>query len=1179
MVLLSAFQVLMHRLSGQDDLVVGTSYEGDARALPGGERLFANTTNVMPLRSRIEDQTRFADLFASTKDRVLTTNDHQNYFFGRLIKLLRLPHDPSRSPVFSAFFNYESGKFQREFGEGLSAELITDGVPYRSPRDSAMFELYLNIAETDGELRCEIDYSSDLYREETVARWLRCYNTLLEAVCADATAPVQTLPLLDAQEGAKILVEWNSTHVAYPLEHATLHGLIEAQVERTPDATALVFEQERLTYRDLDRRANQLANHLLSRGIGTQARVGVCMERSVEMVVALLGILKAGAAYVPFDPEYPVGRIEYMMADARVPVLLTQTRLLPNLPAHDATTICLDGEWTQIRASGDAPPAAKVRPEQPAYVIYTSGSTGQPKGAVNSHRGICNRLLWMQDAYALGPDDRVLQKTPFSFDVSVWEFFWPLLTGAALVVARPKGHQDSGYLAQLIRDQAVTTMHFVPPMLAVFLEEKDLAARCPSLRRVICSGEALPFELQERFFATFRDESVELHNLYGPTEAAVDVTYWPCLRGDQSGVVPIGRPIANTQIYLLDQRGQPVPVGVPGELYIGGLGVGIGYLGRPELTAEKFVPDPFGRGATLYRTGDLARWREDGAIMYLGRLDHQVKVRGFRIELGEIEAALNAQSDVSECVVTVREDMPGERRVVAYLVRDKTGQGTPDSIDYWRTQWETLHRSTIDAAADVQDPTNVFLQSIQVDNPEEQWNEFTGQTVSRVLALRPESVYEIGCGTGGLATLLQPRCAQYLASDFSESAVEYLRGKWRGADGELPSGVRLMQRPADDFSGIEPASLDVVLLHSVAQYFPDAAYLLRVLDGAVRATRPGGCVYVGAVQSRTLFPVYHAALQAGRARADLPVTALRERLDRRLELEDEFTLDPAFFHAAAARLAGIGAVDVRLRRGKFHNKSTQFVYDVLLHVGDHVPRVPVPEWREAADLAGIRTQLQTQRPETVGFRALRNARLRRELNVWSGVEANRPGATVGELTADVAPDPASIDPEHLWQIGEELGYHVSVNWSAAGAPGSLDAVCTRRDGVPEFALPEGFDPARPPSFYASEGHRPAPTGPADATTLHGEEAAALRERSAHPAAGLHGSRRLRCARGSPAFGQRQGGSPRAARAGFLPRRGGRKPGGTVRARDAAGTIPDRTLGRRARDGTRRPARQFLRTGW
>ena len=389
------------------------------------------------------------------------------------------------------------------------------------------------------------------------------------------------------------------------------------------------------------------------------------MERSVELVVALVAVLKSGAAYVPIDPEYPADRIAHMLEDANPPVLLTQERLSPMFHFYGEKVIAVDtpGTFHQFPEERPLPVAA---PDNYAYVIFTSGSTGRPKGAINTHRGIVNRLCWMQEEYGLNAGDRVLQKTPFSFDVSVWEFFWPLMTGATLVVARPGGHRDAAYLARLIADERITTLHFVPSMLQIFLEE-PLIAGCKTLRRVICSGEALPVELEQRFFSKL---DAELHNLYGPTEAAVDVTSWRCRPASSLATVPIGRPIANTQIHLLDSRMNPVPAGVAGELCIGGLNVGLGYLNRSELTAEKFVPDPFrdAPGARMYRTGDLARYMADGAIEYLGRLDHQVKIRGFRIELGEIEAVLNQHPAVRESVVVAVEHATGEKRLAAYLV-------------------------------------------------------------------------------------------------------------------------------------------------------------------------------------------------------------------------------------------------------------------------------------------------------------------------------------------------------------------------------------------------------------------------------------------------------------------------------------------------------------------------------
>jgi amino acid adenylation domain-containing protein len=379
-----------------------------------------------------------------------------------------------------------------------------------------------------------------------------------------------------------------------------------------------------------------------------------------------LAILKAGGAYVPFDPEYPKDRLETMLQDSDPPIVLTQSHLLDRLPQGARSVFCLDRDWPSLETESTDNLPATVGGKNLAYAIYTSGSTGKPKGVPNVHEGIVNRLFWMQDMYKLTGKDRVLQKTPFSFDVSVWEFFWPLMTGATLVMARPGGHRDPAYLVDLIAERGITTLHFVPSMLSIFLESADLD-RCRSVRQIFASGEALSFELQQRFFERMK---AELHNLYGPTEAAVDVTYWACRPKTEQAIVPIGRPIANTQIYILDASLQPVPIGVAGELHIGGIGLARGYLNRPELTAEKFIRDPFSQapGARLYKTGDLARFLADGNIEYMGRIDHQVKLRGFRIELGEIEAVLGECAGVLQAVVTVREDNPGDKRLIAYLI-------------------------------------------------------------------------------------------------------------------------------------------------------------------------------------------------------------------------------------------------------------------------------------------------------------------------------------------------------------------------------------------------------------------------------------------------------------------------------------------------------------------------------
>lgn len=474
------------------------------------------------------------------------------------------------------------------------------------------------------------------------------------------------LPLLTDAEERQLLIEWNQTQTVYPQER-WLPQLIEDQVERTPEALAVIFEGQRLTYRELNSQANQLAHYLQEAGVGPDVLVGVCLYRSVEMVVALLAILKAGGTYVPLDPDYPAERLDYMITDAGLSFVLSQQEVCHRLPSDQVRVLLMDEEtvaWSQAKTENQQ---CSVVGDHLAYMIYTSGSTGKPKGTMNTHRGIRNRLLWMQDAYQLTQEDRILQKTPFSFDVSVWEFFWPLLTGACLIVARPDGHRDPAYLVQTIVEQHITTMHFVPSMLQMFLAAPDLDA-CESLRRVICSGEALSPDLQKRFFAQFHQ--CQLYNLYGPTEAAIDVTAWTCSEASSLETVPIGRPIANTTTYILNRALQPVPVGVPGELYLGGEGLARGYLNQPGLTAARFIPHPFSTigGERLYKTGDLACYLPDGSINFLGRLDDQMKLRGMRIEAGEIEAALDSHPAVCQSVVIMREDDHGQKQLVAYFV-------------------------------------------------------------------------------------------------------------------------------------------------------------------------------------------------------------------------------------------------------------------------------------------------------------------------------------------------------------------------------------------------------------------------------------------------------------------------------------------------------------------------------
>ncbi|MCC5648475.1 amino acid adenylation domain-containing protein [Nostoc sp. XA013] len=653
MTLLAAFKTLLHRYTGSNDIVIGSPIAN--RNHSQIESLIGFFANTLVLRTNLADNPSFRELLHRVKEVALGAYTHQDTPFELLVEKIQPQRDLSHTTLFQVMFVLQNAHNSEIELPGLTlSTLETDS-------GNAKFDLTLDMRETEQGLVGTIEYSIDLFKPPTIQRMAGHLETLLCGIIANPEQRLSELPLLTADEQHQLLVGWNQTQVEYP-QARCIHQLFEAQVERTPDAVAVVFENQQLTYHQLNQQANQLAHYLQKLGVGSEVLVGICVERSLLMVIGLLGILKAGGAYVPLDPNYPQQRLAFMLDNSQTPILLCQHHLGENLPTDKTQLLCLDTNWEQISQESKENPVCNIQPENLAYVIYTSGSTGRPKGAMNSHRGICNRLLWMQDIYQLTTADSVLQKTPFSFDVSVWEFFWPLLTGARLVVARPDGHRDPTYLVNVIKQEQVTTLHFVPSMLQAFLEAEGVES-CKSLKRVICSGEALPVELQKRFFARLQ---AELHNLYGPTEAAVDVTYWMCSPDStHHQTVPIGWPIANTQIYLLDSYFHPVPVGVIGELYIGGVGVGRGYLRNPELTAEKFIPNPFctEAGERLYKTGDLARYLPDGSIEFLGRIDHQVKVRGFRIELGEIEAAINQHLAVKASVVIAE-----EQRIVAYWV-------------------------------------------------------------------------------------------------------------------------------------------------------------------------------------------------------------------------------------------------------------------------------------------------------------------------------------------------------------------------------------------------------------------------------------------------------------------------------------------------------------------------------
>ena len=605
----------------------------------------------------------FLEALTRVREVALEAYAHQDLPFERIVEVVRPARDTSRHPIFQVMFNLENVPKRKHDFPALSTEEIE--LDYQV----AHLDLTLEVTEKAGGAHCTFVYNKDLFDAPTIERLTENFHVLLRGLSADPLRPIGHLPLLTPAERHQVVVAWNDTSAGYPSDRC-IHELFHEQAARSPGAVAVIFEDQTLTYRELNLRSNRLAYYLRGLGVGPEVLVGLCLERSVEMVTGVLAILKAGGSYVPLDPAYPEERIAFMLEDAAPTVLLTRQNLLGRLPENKARVVCLDSDWETIALQPDDDLPATSAPFHPAYVVYTSGSTGRPKGVIGLHRGAINRFHWTWENYPFATGEVCCQKTALSFVDSVREIFGPLLRGIPLVIIPDAVVRDPRRLIETLAEKHVTRIDLVPSLLDAILDvEADLEHKLRKLKLWVASGEALSAELCERFYA--RLPQSELLNLYGATEASA--THSDTRRRDaSSSTVPIGRPISNTQVYLLDRYLQPVPIGVPGELHIGGVSLARGYLNRPELTAERFIPHPFADlpGERLYKTGDLARYRADGTLEYLGRIDNQVKIRGFRVELGETEQVLRQSTAVREAVVVAREDQQGIQKLVAYVVSE-----------------------------------------------------------------------------------------------------------------------------------------------------------------------------------------------------------------------------------------------------------------------------------------------------------------------------------------------------------------------------------------------------------------------------------------------------------------------------------------------------------------------------
>jgi amino acid adenylation domain-containing protein len=1088
MVLLAAFQSLLNRYTGQDDIVVGTPIAGRDRAEL--EPLIGFFVNTLVLRARVARDETFRALLHRTRELTLDAFAHHDLPFERLVEELQPKRDVSRNPLCQVVFALQNTPTSRLELPGLE-------VSYPSvSNETTRFDLVLDVWENDAidSLQACLEYSSDLFTDQTIQEMGEHFVRLLEAIAAGPDQLIGRLALLSLAERRRLLVEWNDTSVEYP-DAECAHKQVEACAAAAPDRLAVDDGNTRLTYGELDRRANQLAHFLVSQGSSPGDLVGVCMEPSCDWVVALLAVWKAGFAYVALDPTYPPNRLGRMLSDSKAEIVLTRSTLVPQVGCATFRPICLDAERGSVGRMPATSPNVPCGLRQLAYVIYTSGSTGEPNGVLLEHLGLLNLIRWHQGFYHVNRDDRASQVAGPGFDASVWEL-WPYLTaGASVHIVDADIRLDPRRLLTWMVEHGIT-LAFLPTPLAEAVLAEPMPARL-ALRAVLTGGDRLRAPPREGL-------GFDVVNHYGPTECTVVTTVAVIPPGDSmlrrgDGSPPIGRPIANTRVYVLDSSGQLAPARVPGELAVAGLGLARGYHGRPELDARKFVPDLWspagaalagtpgvGERGRMYLTGDRVRWRHDGQLEFLGRMDTQVSVRGFRVELAEIEFALAQHPAIRSAVVTAQIDTAGDARLAAYLLRNDADQAEAESaaqqhLTHWKDLYDETYAQGEPVAAEF-DITGWRSSYTGLPIPEVEMREWVDETVADIEQRNPQRILEIGCGTGLILHRLAPAARAYVGIDFSRAALCKLAERVQAAG---LTQVRLLEGRADEVTGLAPSSFDVVILNSVIQYFPSADYLLGVLDRAVRWLVPGGSIFVGDVRSLPLHRLFCASVELHRVPADLTVSQFLSRVQASMAREEELLVSPRFFWRLPELNQRATGVSVELKRGEYQNELTRFRYNVWLQTGelsDHrfsPSQISTLDWSgDGLSLEGLKIRLHETSADLLIIRNIPNIRLQRENLILKLAQSLSPMTTVGELRQRLLVEESANtaeDPQRIRALARSAGYRARVMWADGHEDGRLD-VWLCRELEETLQNRQGMPIARPGSIPIEGTSRASATG-------------------------------------------------------------------------------------------------------
>jgi amino acid adenylation domain-containing protein len=1023
MTALAAFSVLLSRYSGQSDLCIGSPIAN--RTHSQTEDLMGFFVNTLVLRNKINFDNSFIDLLQQTRQICLDAYAHQDIPFEYLVEQLQPERSLSYNPLFQVMLVLQN---TAEVGTKISLpELEIKWFEQNYP--FAKFDLKLDLSEYDHKLHCVWEYATDLFAGETIQRMAQHWEILLEAIVDSPQQSIYKLPFITTTEIEQFKI-WNQTDIDYPKDQ-TLVTLFEEQATKTPDNIAVVFKEQSLSYQQLNEKANQLANHLSDfkkqHQLPNNSLIGICVERSPDMIISLLAILKTGSAYVPIDPNYPRDRIQFILEDSQVPLLITTDLFEEKLSLKQQNNSCfiilLDQKKWQNQLINNPP--CQSNPHDLAYIIYTSGSTGKPKGVAIAHDSPAVLLKWAHSVFSAEQLSGVLASTSICFDLSIFEIFVPLTEGGSIIIV--KNALDTEQIRNSI--VPITLINTVPSAAAELLNMNAIPA---TVQVINLAGEPLKNSLVQ---ALYKQTSARLiYNLYGPSEDTTYSTFTKVFRNAQQEPT-IGKAIANTRIYILDSYNQPVAPGIPGELCIAGSGLAQGYWNHPDLSAEKFINlNLFNQTERIYKTGDLARWLLDGNLQYLGRIDHQVKIRGFRVELGEIEASLIKHPDIKEAVVITRKNTDFDANLVAYIVLSKKDLETEylqgEQVEMWQEVFNKAYfqpqTSESDFTLNLAGWNDSYTGEPIPQNLMEEWRD---KTVEQILELAPKRVWEIGCGTGMLLFKIAPHCQTFIGTDFSAKALQYIQENLRSQN--LDKKVTLKQSPANQFEGIAPQSYDLVILNSVIQYFPSVDYLLDVLDGVINSIETGGKILIGDVRNFKLLEAFHTAVEFYRADDDLSIKELRQRIRNSLRTEEELLIDPNFFIALKQKYPRISQVQIELKRGYNQTEMNRFRYDVVLYLDQ--PQTLVTDWQwldwqiEQLNLQTIQNILNTQKPDLLGIQDIPSIRLMSEMVLLEKIPEFE--GTVKQLKAILSQMEIGINPEALRTLTEDLPYTPFIQYS------------------------------------------------------------------------------------------------------------------------------------------------------